>query len=482
MGLEALGMLYYREEDDDSLTTKLSGAVINSLIFMALVTAMTCMLYLMFKHNYTRCIWAYMAVAGFGLFALLGQSLLLPVFKGLGLHLDVVSYSILLWNFTMVGVLTTFFWPAPILLKQGHMIFIATVCAYGLARIPEWTTWLLLLAMAMYDVAAVLTPAGPLKRLMDLAHARNQHVPALVYESGPFRKLNVPRPRPSRRPPTRSNSAPVQRGWPGFGPLPPPPPPAARRRSFWSRSTDPDPNPNPNPNPNANRAHSAAARPPGATTQGPAPCRARVFHEVNPFSDSVPAEEFRLGAPLLGATVIAPTLSLSLVAGMMTAPMRRDERSAEEPPRTQGTQEAGAAGASLESGEQGSAVGGGQAPPPVEGRFQSSGSSSSSSEEDEDGEGGPSQRLSDTIKLGLGDFVFYSVLCGRAAMYDMMTCAACYLGIVAGLAATLVLLAAYKKALPALPISIVLGMSSYALTRYLLEPAILGLSTSLLMF
>ncbi|OWM63822.1 hypothetical protein CDL15_Pgr006084 [Punica granatum] len=64
---------------------------------------------------------------------------------------------------------------------------------------------------------------------------------------------------------------------------------------------------------------------------------------------------------------------------------------------------------------------------------------------------------SDAIKLGLGDFIFYSVLVGRAAMYDFMTVYACYLAIVARLGVTLMLLTFYQNAFPALPISILLG-------------------------
>lgn len=86
------------------------------------------------------------------------------------------------------------------------------------------------------------------------------------------------------------------------------------------------------------------------------------------------------------------------------------------------------------------------------------------------------------IKLGLGDFVFYSVLVGRAAMYDLMTVYACYLAIIAGLGCTLVLLSICRHALPALPISIMLGVTFYFLTRLLMEPFVVGASTNLVMF
>ena len=110
-----------------------------------------------------------------------------------------------------------------------------------------------------------------------------------------------------------------------------------------------------------------------------------------------------------------------------------------------------------------------------------------------------------SIKLGLGDFVFYSVLVSRAAKYGFAAFAACflvilgvsrddrgnvwpshfvtypvtrhnalrsYISILQGLGMTLVLLAVFRKALPALPISILLGVFFYLCTRFLITPFI----------
>ena len=81
------------------------------------------------------------------------------------------------------------------------------------------------------------------------------------------------------------------------------------------------------------------------------------------------------------------------------------------------------------------------------------------------------------LKLGLGDFVFYSVLVGRASLSDWLTTIGCMLSVLSGLVITIFILVLKRKPLPALPISIFFGIGVYFLVSLTMANMIQCLST-----
>lgn len=282
--------------------------------------------------------------------------------------MDAVTFCFVLVNFAVVGMMAVFLVKMPILVTQGYLVVIGVLVAYCFTMLPEWTTWALLVAMSLYDLAAVLLPGGPLRLLVELAISRDEELPALVYEARPVEA------------------------------------PLNSRRRVWRQTRRSDSNPVSDSNDLLESRD--------------------VETDTARNSDSL-TERRDNGELLIETTVVIDEEGPELRAPLISRQLERQE---------------------------------------------------------DDGLEGIGLGSSGAIKLGLGDFIFYSVLVGRAALYDYMMVYACYLAIIAGLGITLLLLVFYRKALPALPVSVMLGILFYILTRTLLEVFVVQCSTNLLMF
>ncbi|XP_051116018.1 presenilin-like protein At2g29900 [Andrographis paniculata] len=350
--LTTVATMAYDESDSDSIWDKLKGAILNSVIFIAVVTAVTFLLVLLFYFRCTKFLKYYMAFSALMVLGFMGGEIALFLIQHFNFPIDCITFLVLLFNFTVVGVMAVFLSKMAIFVTQAYLVVIGVLVAYWFTLLPEWTTWVLLIAMALYDLAAVLLPGGPLRLLVELAMSRDEEIPALVYEARPV----------------------IGDGDNGVLP----------RRRVWSVGLDG----------NSGERSSLGVEEGRVLVGGSGELRAPLIQQTSMRMNS-------MGGGGSGENLALEGIGL------------------------------GSSGA---------------------------------------------------IKLGLGDFIFYSVLVGRAAKYDFMTVYACYLAIVAGLGITLLLLAFYRKALPALPFSIMLGVLFYLLTRLLLETFVVECSMNLLMF
>lgn len=397
--------LVYLERPDDSATQKLEGALLNALVFVILIAIVTFLLVLLYYYNFTNFLKNYVRFSAFFVLGTMGGLIFLSIIQQFSIPVDALTCFVLLFNFTIVGVLSLFSGGVPILLRQGYMVCMGIIVAAWFTKLPEWTTWALLLALAVYDLVAVLAPGGPLKLLVELASSRDEELPALVYEARPTVSENER----NRRSGLRfllggvSDSGSVE-------------------LQVVSRD-----------NVDGRENHGI-----------PEYTAVNVGNFGNEMHERSSDEVERL--PLVGHS--RDGFSSSGSSSNYSAVVNRENEIVVEEEMS----------------------------PLVDMSLLGNNRQQASDSLDN------SLIMDRGIRLGLGDFIFYSVLVGRAAMYDLMTVYACYLAIISGLGCTLILLSVCHRALPALPISITLGVLFYFLTRLLMEPFVVGTATNLVMF
>lgn len=432
---------YVAPDSSDTTTQKLGASLMFCLAIIGVFGVVTFGIVLLYKYKCLKCLIGFLIFSSAMLLGFMGYLMWRTAIETWEWVFSWATILFVVYNNAVVGVIAIFYQHGiPSFVTQGYLVMTSVIMAWQLGGLPEWIAWTLLVLLAFYDLCAVLTPCGPLKWLIKVVteDPDGRPLPGLLYEA------EVPRSEHDLQSRANASSSSTSGATGGATTTPTPntmsPTPKKAQRAGGERENEYDSTAKAA---EATRANSTTVGSGDSSREAPAleastlsgealsELRARVaayytehnpgrVAEVDAIVDRFAGEEWKL-FPALDAkyhTAVASAEDKARYAEME----RRLAATAAERHRRLEQQQA---------------------------------------EEDAEDR---------TIKLGLGDFVFYSVLVAKAASFGFQAFAACSLVVLVGLGGTLVLLAVFHMALPALPISILLGVCCFFMVRVFLTP------------
>lgn len=408
--------------------TRVWQSFANAFIMLIFIVIMTTVLIMLYKFRCYATIHGWLLLSSLMLLFFFTVMYIAEILKVYNIPLDNYTLVIFIWNFGVVGMICIH-WKGPLLLQQGYLITISALMALVFIRcLPDWTIWTVLGIVSVWDLVAVLCPRGPLRILVETAQERNEPIfPALIYSSTMMWEVGsgilstaIVSTTPSISM-TDINSSKSK----------------TRRSSKSSRRSSSSDNrqQSTSASSSSNRRHTKGPQPPSSPSK-------RDHHPVEiHYEDGAHPPEVAFIQPTINsASELTNDWQRPRVRALGSTSNHREDVSVNQDGGVELAREVSAAEVTI----------------------QLSNSSSHRDQKFEEERG---------VKLGLGDFIFFSVLVGKASSFgDWTITMSCYVAILVGLCLTLSLLAVFRKALPALPISIAFGLSAFFLSYVFVVP------------
>eukprot|EP00040_Diaphanoeca_grandis_P021972 m.117571 g.117571 ORF g.117571 m.117571 type:complete len:489 (-) comp28587_c1_seq1:409-1875(-) len=206
---------YEDPNKEHSTTQRLEGAALNSLIVLALIVCLTFGLVICYKAKCYRAIHGWLMLSTVMLVFWFSYEFLIELLQATNTPMSWPIVILSIWNFGVGGMFSVH-WKSPLIIQQAYLIAVSTLMALCFLKyLPDWTTWFILALMAVYDLAAVLLPYGPLRMLVETAMKREEPLfPALIYSSSMVWMVTMAdidtSPNKKNRPPSVNSSSPTK--------------------------------------------------------------------------------------------------------------------------------------------------------------------------------------------------------------------------------------------------------------------------------